>query len=151
MKKILILMIITFSLTGCSNKEEEEKSEYIAMKNNLIKEEDYIKKDELPLDITIKLNRTSSELIEYKVILNNPVEDMYKVKAMVVHNYYNEELFPSIGLFDEKKDLLKNNELELKGELKTTENIANMDLELKVWIEYYNELGEKKEIYYKTT
>ena len=144
-------MIITFSLTGCSNKEEEEKSEYIAMKNNLIKEEDYIKKDELPLDITIKLNRTSSELIEYKVILNNPVEDMYKVKAMVVHNYYNEELFPSIGLFDEKKDLLKNNELELKGELKTTENIANMDLELKVWIEYYNELGEKKEIYYKTT
>jgi len=151
MKKILLLVFISFLLIGCSNVEEEEKNEYIAMKNNLIEENDYTSIKDLPLDITIKLDRVSEEVVEYKVIFDDLDEDMYKVKAMVIHNYYSEELFPSVGLFDDKKDIMKDEEFILKGRVETTKNIANIDLELKVWIEYYNELGEKKEIYYKTT
>ena len=41
------------------------------------------------------------------------------------------------------------NKLELSGTIETTKNISNLKLNLKVWIEYQNDAGEKKEIYYQ--
>ncbi len=153
-KRYIIPFICIFLLVGCSNKEEISKSEYINMKSNLLEKEKYTEKDNLPLDITIKIDRIDKEKIKYKVILSNPKENMKNIKAMVIHNYYTEELFPSIGIFDEKKELLteeKNNTIELENNIKTTKNISKLNLELKVWIEYTNNEGKKQEIFYKTT
>ena len=153
-KRYIIPFICIFLLVGCSNKEEISKSEYINMKSNLLEKEKYTEKDNLPLDITIKIDRIDKEKIKYKVILSNPKENMKNIKAMVIHNYYTEELFPSIGIFDEKKELLteeKNNTIELENNIKTTKNISKLNLELKVWIEYTNNEGKKQELFYKTT
>lgn len=82
---------------------------------------------------------------------------MHSVKVIVVHNFYTEEMFPSIGFFDKKKDLLISSDdnhtskLTLKGNIETTSSIENLDLELKVLIEYQNDSDENKAIYYKTT
>ena len=80
---------------------------------------------------------------------------MHNIKAMVVHNYNNEDIFPSIGVFDETRELLTTSEnnasIKLNGEIKTSKNISKLNLKLKVWIEYTNNDGEKKDIYYKTT
>lgn len=152
MKKFLLIILIIF-LTGCTNEKEDVKSEYIAMKNNLIEEKIDNKKEELPLDITINIDRTGEELINYQVILNNPKYNMYNIKAMVVHNYYSEEIYPTIGVFDEKEELLKDtdNKLELTGTIKTTKNISNMNLKIKLSLQYTDESGEIREIYYETT
>ena len=79
---------------------------------------------------------------------------MNNIKAIVVHNYYTEDVFPSIGLFDDELDLKKDNDKQkivLKGKIETSEDISNINLKLKILIEYINNEGKKKDIYYKTT
>lgn len=153
MKKFLLIILIII-LTGCTNQEENTKNQYIAAKSHLIKEKIELEKNnELPLDVIINLDRIDEEEINYEVILTNPKYNLHNIKAMVVHNYYSEEIFPSLGLFDEEKELLINNkeEIKLAGIIKTTENISNMKLEIKLWLQYTDDSGEIKEIYYKTT
>lgn len=155
MKKFLLIILMIF-LTGCVNNEENIKNEYIAMKNNLLSANVVNKDNEnLPLDIIVNLDRSSEDIIKYDVILKNPKENMRNIKAMVVHNYHSEEIFPSIGVFDMRKNLLMNDETEqevkLVGTIETTKNISNLNLEIKIWLQYTNDSEEIKEIYYKAT
>ena len=155
MKKTYLLLIISlFFISGCENKEEVTKNEYLAMKNETIDEANYIN-DYLPLDIIVYIDRVGEEEIDYKVTLANPQENMHDIKALVVHNYYTEDVFPSIGVFDEVGELLiddsNNSSLVLGDTIQTTTDISKLKLELKILIEYTNDNGEKKEIYYKTT
>lgn len=153
MKKRILLVLMLFILVGCSTEEEVEKNEYIAIKSELLKEDTYTLNEDLPLDILVNIDRMDEEEVDYRVIFSDPVEDMYKIEAMVVHNYYNEDVFPTLGLFDEKGKLLKDssNTIELKDTIKTNKNLSSLDLELKIYIKYEDKYGEKKEIYYKTT
>lgn len=158
MRKIgLFLLISMLLITGCENKEEAEKNEYIAIKSDLIDHKEYTDLGDLPLDIVLRLDRLNEEEVIYKVTLSNPKSNMREIRAMVVHNYYNEDndTFPSIGLFDDTKELLvqeeKSNTIDLVGKLKTTKSITKLNLVVKVWIEYIDDNGEKKDIYYKTT
>ena len=158
MKKILLLIVLLlFVLTGCKNEEESEKSEYLAMKSDLLAKEEFTDTSDIVCDITFSLDRLDEEKVTYSVILNNPKENMNDIKAIVVHNYYTEEVFPTIGLFDKSTDLLvngqndKDSSVELTGNIETTNDIDNLDLELKILIEYKTDSGEVKDIYYKTT
>ena len=156
MKKIIILLLFSLSfITGCETKEEITKKEYIAMKNDAFNETNY-KKEELPFDIVTTINRVDEEEVNYQTKINNPKENMHNIKVLLVHNYYSEDIFPTIGVFDEPKELLlnnnnDNNEIILKDTIKTTTNLSKLNLELKMLIEYTNDSGEKKDIYYKTT
>lgn len=153
-KKIIVIYILCiFFLVGCENKEENIKNDYITMKNNVIEEEEYTKAEDLPLDIIVDINR-EEELIKYKITLKNPKETMKDIVALVVHNHYSENLFPSVGIFDEKKELLvtdKDKTIELEDTIDTTKDISKLNLELKIWIKYKNEQNEEKEVLYKTT
>lgn len=158
MKKSYILVLVSLMiLTGCENKEESIRNEYITMKNEVLNEKNY-EEVEIPFEIVTTVERVDEETVNYNVTIKEPKENMHDVKAMVVHNYYNEDVFPSIGVFDKPEELLLNNnddngtsELNLKDTIKTMQNISELDLELKLWIEYTNDNGEKKDIYYKTT
>ena len=152
MKKIYILLLLCiFILTGCENKEEKVKSEYIAMKNNTLTMASY--EEELPAEIITTIKRIDEEAVSYKVTINNPSINMHNVKVLLAHNYYTEDVFPSIGIFDDVKELLVDseeaNELVLEGVIETIEDIRKLELELKVSIEYINDDGDKKDIYYK--
>lgn len=151
MRKICCLILILVLFAGCENQEEQEKNDYIAYKNNLLSTKEYSK--DLPLDIIIDIEREDEQTIDYKVTLTNPKENMHKIKAMVVNNYSNEAVFPTIGLFDDKEELLPGNkdfnEVELEGTIESTKNISSLKLNLKVWIEYQSDTGEKKEVYYQ--
>lgn len=161
-KSVFILVISLFLLVGCNNQEETIKNEYLAMKNSILDESKYQKKNpevELPLDITVYVDRVGEEMIDYKVVFSNPKENMYQLKAMVIHNFYNEDVYPSIGVFDSPKDWLimvedtespEQTTLELKGTIQTTKNISKLNLELKIWLSYVDDNGEKKDIYYKS-
>ena len=152
--RYILLILVLFLITGCENEEENIKNEYIAMKNQVLDDHNY-KEEELPVDIITSIERVNEEDILYEVTITNPKENMHNIKAMVVHNYYNEDVFPSTGVFYEPDDLLVGDEdkteLVLKDTIQTTKNISKLDLEVKVWIEYTNDSGEKKDIYYKTT
>lgn len=153
MKKRILLVLLLFIFTGCSNKNEVEKSEYIAVKSNLLEENIYTLAEDLPLDILVNIDRKTEEKVSYSVSFSNPKENMYDIEAMVIHNYYNDDLFPTIGLFDKKGELLVSDDkiIELSDTIETNKNLSTINLELKTYIQYKDENGEKKEIYYKTT
>ena len=154
MKRRILVGLLLLLLVGCSTKEEVSRNEYIAIKSNLLEESTYTDSLELPLDIVVSLDRTDEEVIDYKVVFSNPDEDMYDIEAMVIHNYYSEDLFPTIGVFDQKGELMaanKDSVIELEDTIKTNKNLSAINLELKIYIKYKNKDGEMKEIYYKTT
>ena len=130
------------------------KNEYIAMKNDAFNEKNYNERY-LPVDIVTTIERIDDEEVTYTTTITNPQENMHDIKALLVHNYYSEDIFPSIGVFDSPQELLINNDKEkkiiLEDTIKTTTNISNLNLELKLFIEYTDDNGERKDIYYKTT
>lgn len=156
-KTLLLMMILLIALTGCKNEEEDEKNEYLAMKSDLLAKDKFDDASSMNCDITFSLDRLDEEKVTYSVVLDNPKENMHDIRAIVVHNYYTEEVFPTVGLFDKPVDLLvnsqdeKDNSVELVGNIETTDDIDNLDLELKILIEYKTDNGEVKDIYYKTT
>lgn len=153
-KEYIIFFLCLFLLIGCENKKEEPKDEYISLRNEILDKNEYMSSDELPLDITIKTDRIDEEKAIYKIILDNPKENMKNMRGMIIYNYYTEEQYPTFGIFDETKELLKDdnsNPIEFVKTIETTKNLSKIDLGLKIWIEYTNDLNEKKEIYYKAT
>ena len=155
MFKRILMVLLLFTLFGCSNttNKEEDKSEYIAIKSNLLEEKEYMLKEELPLDIEINIDRMDESKVDYSVVFSNPDENMHDIEAMVVHNYYNEDMFPTLGLFNDKGELLKDSDevIKLKDIINTNKNLGTIGLELKIYIKYIDDDGNKKEIYYKTT
>ena len=154
MKKVCILLIFSLLLSGCENKEETKKNEYLAMRSATLNEKNYVS-EELPVDIVTTIERINDETINYKTAITNPKENMHDVKVMLVHNYQNEDVYPTIGVFDEPGELLldsdNDSELILTDTINTTKNISKLGLELKLLIQYTDDLGEKKDIYYKMT
>ena len=156
MKKFLIISItLIFCLTGCNKitKIDQEKDDYLAIKQDLLNNNNFIQEDELPFDLNIYVNRVNEEEISYRAIIDNEKENMHNVKAILVHNYFTDDIFPSIGIFDDGVDLLTNSDevkgISLVGYISSTKDINN--LEYRVYIEYKDDNDKIKKIYYKST
>ena len=156
MKKFLIISItLIFCLTGCNKttKIDQEKDDYLAIKQDLLNNNNFIQEEELPFDLNIYVNRVNDEEISYRAIIDNEKENMHNVKAILVHNYFTDDIFPSIGIFDDGVDLLTNNDevkgISLVGYISSTKDINN--LEYRVYIEYKDDNDKIKKIYYKST
>lgn len=162
MKKVLLILIITILITACSNKVvevgidekvEDNKITYLDLKKKLSDQEEFNKLEEIPCTLTTSVDRINEEEISYRIILDKPKENMNDVQALLIHNEFTEDIFPSIGLFDDKTSLLVDNEdvkgIELVGYIETTKDIKDLDLELKLWLKYKDDKKEEHEIYYK--
>lgn len=164
MKKVIVVcsLLLVF-LVGCSsdvkvavdNTVEEEKNDYVTYKNALQNVSEFTDDDKLPCEITTSIDRINEEEVSYRVILDNPKVDMHDVKALIIHNYFTEDIFPSIGVFDEPEDLIIGSEevkgIQLVGYIKTEEAIEDLNLELRIWIEYKDNNGKIETVYYKPT
>ena len=153
MKRLIVIAFVILLLTGCNNVEEKEKNDYLAMKSKLLEQKNYTDLDDLACDIIVDVNRVNDENLTYTVELSKASENMHDIEVIVVHNYYTEEVFPTIGLFDSKRSLYMDTDKKIKlaGTIKSTNDIANLNLELKILIHYTTDEGEEKDIYYKTT
>jgi len=144
-------------ITGCNKEttDQEDKSDYLAWKSNLVEKENFSETEELNCDITVSVDRIDEEMISYTTVVSNPKEDMKSVKMMVVHNYFTEDIFPSIGIFDDTATLIAGGEevrgISLVGYIETSKDIEELDLEMKVLIQYEDKDGKEKTIYYKAT
>ena len=153
MKKVFLVLIIFVFLVGCENKEEKEKNYYLSLKSKLLETKKYTSSDDIPCDITVKVNRLDKEQVLYKIVLFNPKENMNNVEVIVVHNYYTEDLFPSVGLFNQREYLKvgEKKKISLSGRIETIDDIDKLNLEFKVLIKYKTDDNKNKDIYYKTT
>ena len=160
MKKALLVIIIIFMVTACSNnvieieiddKVEDNKLTYLNIKNNLDSQRVFNNIEDIPCNINISIDKVKDEEISYRIILDNPKLNMNNIQALLIHNKFSENIFPSIGLFDDKASLIVGNEdvkgIELVGYIETSKEMA--DLELRLWLKYNDDENNEHEIYYK--
>ena len=78
----------------------------------------------------------------YKLIKEQELKDINAYGSLLKHEKSGANVL-----------LLKNDDekLELTGTIKTTKNISDIDLKIKLSLQYEDELGEIREIYYETT
>ncbi len=148
MKKILLIIPILLLLFGCSNKVEDNKFAYIEYKNNLEKQEEFMDNDGLGFNTFFNIDR-DGDTVNYSLTINNPKINMHNVKALLIHNYNNNDIYPSIGIFDEPKELLEssNDNIKLEGSILSSDDLS--DINFKLYLEYTNDEEVKEEIYYE--
>ena len=145
MKKIIIFLTILL-FTGCNSNYKTY--------NNYKKELENIKKTtkNIPFNIRIKNDRLSDNIIRYQMELDNVKQDITSVSAIIVHDKKTNDIFPTIGIFDEKINIYKNKKpkgLYLVGYIDSKEEINNKNIEYKVLIKY--KINNKSyKVYYVT-
>lgn len=136
---------------GIDDKVEDNKLTYLNIKNNLDSQRVFNNIEDIPCDINVSIDKIKDEEISYRIILDNPKTNMNDIQALLIHNKFSENIFPSIGLFDDKASLIVGNEdvkgIELVGYIET--NKAIDDLELRLWLKYNDDENNEHEIYYK--
>lgn len=150
MRKIL-LMLPVILLIGCTSKIEENKYSYLEYKSQLEKKETFTKEDQIDFNTYFNIEREDEEVIKYSMTINDPNVDMHNVKALLIHDYIQEEAFPSVGILGEPVELLKNtnDKIELTGTIQTTEDISNV--KYKLYLEYIDDQGLENKIYYQVS
>ncbi len=148
MKKVLLVIPIFLLLMGCSNKVEDNKFAYLEYKNNLEKQEEFIDNDELDFNTFFNIDR-DGDIVKYSINIYDSKINMYNVKALLIHNYDNSDIYPSVGIFDEPKELLIDSDesIKLEGTILSADELS--DIKFKLYLEYTNNENEQEEIYYE--
>lgn len=143
MKKIIVITISLILLSGCTiNNESLDKY------NNYIKELKSISvltTEKLPLDIDVIVEKYDDNLYSYSAIINRNDEEMNEVEALLIHNKETENIFPSLGIFDDKISVKDKHGIKLSGYVENIENI-----EFRLMISYINQDNKRLKYYYVT-
>lgn len=108
MKKIIVILVVLFTLLGCSNVDRENLKTYEDMASVLNDAKDYVSSSEY-FDISVKCATVNDEE-RYYVTIDNPRIAMYDVKAMAFEDGsdIDVEFAPNVGIFDEIINLVPN-------------------------------------------
>jgi hypothetical protein len=144
MRKILVVLFVVF-LAGCNNMSYE-KELYLSMIDELKVVGSY--DIDIPCDIDVSFDSLGDEFI-YRVIIDNPNEEMYNIKALVIHDVETDDIFPSVGIFDETINMQPNvvNDDFVKGIILS--GYIDSESEIKVLISYEDSDGLERTVYYK--
>lgn len=96
MKKILVVLCLL--LVGCSNQNlYDEYVENLKSNNNI--------SSSIPFDIEFYIDDVNENRLIYQVIIDNAEIDADEVLALVIHDGKTNDIFPSVGIVDEKVNL----------------------------------------------
>lgn len=156
MKKVGLIIVIILILCGCTSKIDENQLVY----NSYVEEMKELKEKTTSkeiVDVEIELEEEKNGEITYRVTIDHPKEEMKNIEAMVYHTEKTEDIYPTIGVFDKKLNLipgLKKNEednvkgIVLGGYIKTRKSLEEFHPTFKVMILYNDHENERKKIYY---
>lgn len=158
MKKLCLLVILSYLLTGCYNNElKDEKKLY----NEYVKELKNASEDnfdnKFPFDLNIYLEKIIDEEVVCRVIIDNPTSTINNIKAIVIHDYETNNIYPTIGIFDEplhlKPNFVNKEEGYVKGIVLVSyipfeDNIEDFNALIKILVSYEQE-GKSKKVLYK--
>lgn len=159
MKKTFALVIIILIVSGCTGKISENQMIYNGYIEEL-KETPKITSTKKIVDVNIELERQTADEITYRVTIDNPKVKMNDMEAIVYHNQKTKDVFPSVGIVDDKVNLipnLKKNKgkdvlgVVLVGYIKTKIDIKDFKPTVKVMILYNNSDNERQKLFYSKT
>lgn len=157
MNRKLILIILCFFLISCSCSLTEKQHLYYQFIKELKEKNSNQFNNELPVNITIHLEKIIKEELRYQVIIDQPHLAMNNVKAIAIHNQKTFDIFPSLGIFDEALNLLpegnavKENQTKgiiLIGYIPYQGSLADFEGCFRVLIQYEDENNKLNKIFY---
>lgn len=98
MKKIILICICFFILTGCQKENVISLKDYYAFIQAINTQQEY-KESSTYFNITLLVNKMEDRY-RYDVILSHPIEKLSEVKIVCMDNG-DEAYFPSLGVYDE--------------------------------------------------
>lgn len=148
MKKIILLIPLLFVLAGCTNKEEENKMAYLEYKNELEERDIFNGEENLDFNVYFNIEKINEEITDYSLIIDNPKINMYNVKALLIHDFINEDAYPSVGIFDDTRNLNADSDdkIVLNGSIQTINDISKT--KFKLYLEYTDDNNDLNKIYY---
>ena len=156
MKK-LALIICIFLLCSCTKFESKDYKNYKNYINELKTSQST--NNNLPFDIEIILDKVIETEVTYRVIIDNPKVALRNIEALVIHDKYTKDIFPSVGIFDDRLNLIPNvinkssNYVEgiiLVGYIPFEEDIKNLNANFKLLFKYEDDNNNIKTIIYST-
>ena len=156
MKK-LVLIICIFLLCSCTKFESKDYKNYKNYINELKTSQST--NNNLPFDIEIILDKVIETEVTYRVIIDNPKVALRNIEALVIHDKYTKDIFPSVGIFDDRLNLIPNvinkssNYVEgiiLVGYIPFEEDIKNLNASFKLLFKYEDDNNNIKTIIYST-
>jgi len=157
MKKILLIITLLFMLTGCTNELTKEEILYNDYVTELKKVTNY--ETNLPFDLEIYVDKIIETEVMYRVIIDNPKVSLRNIEALVIHDKYTEDIYPSSGIFESKLNLIpgvineKSNYVEgiiLAGYIPFEEDAKYLDATFKLLFKYEDDEGKSHTIVYST-
>ena len=151
--KIIIILLSIFILTGCNNENAKDK-EYHSYVNILKESTEF--ESELPFDISIYLKKLNDDEVTYKVIIDNPKKELKYIEAIIIHDNKTNDIYPSIGIYDDKVSLIPNKVdkdnnivkgIILTGYIPYSDDINNLKVSFKLLFKYTDSEGEHTIIY----
>ena len=157
MRKVFLIVISIILLCGCSNTDSEELKEYKKYVNDLKNAEKTT--SNLPFDIEIYVDKIVETEVMYRIIIDNPKTPLRNITALVTHDKYTKDVFPSVGIFDDKLSLIPNvinkssNYVEgiiLVGYIPFDEDIKDLNSNFKLLFKYEDDDNKSHTIIYST-
>lgn len=151
--RIVIILLSIFILTGCNNENAKDK-EYHSYVNILKESTEF--ESELPFDISIYLKKLNDDEATYKVIIDNPKKELNNIEAIIIHDNKTSDIYPSIGIYDDKVSLIPNKVdkdnnivkgIILTGYIPYSDDINNLKVSFKLLFKYTDSEGEHTIIY----
>lgn len=159
MKYIYLFGIfLLLTVTGCTKKEElpKEAKQYQKLVQQLKSEK--IESQELPCHLEVHLESSKDNELMYTVVLDEPKEEMYQITALFMHDDESDSAYPSIGIFDDKLNLVPGvvdkeksmvKGIVLSGYIKTSKKPKNYHGTFRLYLDYETKDKEKKTIFYE--
>ena len=157
MKKIFWIITLVFLLSGCTKELTKEEIIYNDYVDKLKQEEK--SEDNLPFDLEIFVDKIIEKEVMYRVIIDNPKVSLRNIEALVIHDKYTEDVYPSTGIFEDKLSLIPgvinktSNYVEgiiLAGYIPYEGDINNLNATFKVLFKYEDDEGVSHTIIYST-
>lgn len=148
MKKIFIVLLCLFMMTGCQTRKTNSDDENIDEKLYQQYQEYYAKLNECQdfdseiddCSISLILNKTNNDNIRYDIIIDKPQVKMLNIKAIAFVE--NEEQYnpPSIGLLEEETFSLEPGVIDKENGIYKGINLSGMtslkEIKVKVYLTY---------------
>lgn len=105
-KRISVLLLLLLLLTGCNKLSKEDKlyNDYV---KDLQKQEKY--DVDFPFDININIEKLTDYEITYHLVIDNFDSNVNHIRALIIHDQETQDIYPSIGIYEEKIDVKKEN------------------------------------------
>lgn len=108
MKKVTLFVLSLFCLFGCVKQQVVDENKdfelYTQLKDRLLSQTSF--DSQYPFSVQIVYNELEDQY-RYDIIIDNVQVDMYNIIALAYADESDEEMCPTIGIFDEEKFNLK--------------------------------------------